>query len=171
MATRMKSITKFNENTGSGYPESKPEKVKVHADMSEVRHSGIKSGLESALAHRGMPILPSDHHIWTHTTRVEPAGAHYSPMGEFGKREEIGKGRGVYSYGGAPNKQGENPLGHNLNREGENPLGHALNKVGSNVLGKPSKRPGQNPLGHPDNRAGEKSGYPKFTPHGGGKHP
>lgn len=170
MATRGQAITPFQTSMGpSTEHDKKPDKVKVNANMSDVRNSGTEGALHAALSHRGMPEVPSDRHIWTHTTRVEPVGAHYTPHGEFGKRQATGTGRGVYSYGGAPNRKGDNPLGSPPDRKGDNPLGRAMNRVGGNAVGKPPNRRGGNAVGSNSNRTGEKSGYGKFRPTGGGK--
>jgi hypothetical protein len=171
MTTRISTVTPYHSGSSSASPREKPTKVKVKANTSSSYNSDTQGELHAALSHRGPPLLPSDNHIWTHTTRVEPVGAHYSPDGEFGHRTRTGAGKGVYSYGGAPNTKGENANGSSpSNKSGSNALGRAMNKVGSNVLGKPSNRRGSNANGsRASNKTGEKSGYPKFTPKGGGR--
>lgn len=119
MATREQEVSRFHSSSGPSNEKEKPGKVKVTADMSSVRNSGTEGPLFSALGHKGIPTLPSDTHVYTHTTRIEPVGARYEPRGEFGKRQATGKGKGVYSYGGAPNKKGENALGKAMNKVGE----------------------------------------------------
>lgn len=169
MTVRMKPITPYQEgqNTSNHMPE--PKMAKVKANMSAVRNSGNEDGLHAALMTRGMPLLPSDNHVWTHTTKVEPVGAHYSPSGEFGKRQATGMGKNGYNYGGAPNRKGDNPLGSNSNRKGGNPLGNNSERKGTNALGKAMNRVGTNAIGKNSNRMGQQSGYPKFSPKGGGK--
>lgn len=110
------------------------EPVRKIANASQSPSADPASGvdhLSAVLAHRGPPNLPSDNHIWTHTTRIEPVGAHYTPHGEFGRVTRTGAGRGVYSYGGAPNRKGDNPLGSHSNRKGGNALVHSMSKVGT----------------------------------------
>lgn len=119
MATRQKPITPFQQGQSTNEHPDKTKTAKVNANMSDVRNSGTEGSLHAALGHRGLPLLPSDNHVYTHTTTVKPVGAHYSPAGEFGKRKATGTGKGVYSYGGAPNKKGDNPLGKAMNKVGE----------------------------------------------------
>lgn len=170
MAVRHQEISRYNTSQGPTTDrDKKPDKVKVSSDMSSVRNSGTEGALYAALGTKGIPTLPSDTHVYTHTTRVEPVGAHYSPQGEFGKRKATGTGKGVYSYGGAPNRKGENPLGSPTNKKGDNALGKVMNKVGTNAIGSNSNRKGSNAVGSTNNRTGEKSGYSGFRPKGGGK--
>lgn len=174
MTTRISTVTPYNSGSSSASPRDKPTKVKVYSNASQQPSADPSTGvdhLSMALGHRGPPNLPSDNHIYTHTTTVRPVGADYSPAGSFGSVKRTGAGKGVYSYGGAPNTKGTNANGSNpSNKSGSNALGRAMNKVGSNVLGKPSNRRGSNANGsRASNKTGEKSGYPKFTPKGGGR--
>jgi hypothetical protein len=173
MAIRSQSTTPFKEGQNTIARGKDAPKVKVYSNASKGKSadpSGTSDILKTALATR-TPTLPSDNHIWTHTTRVEPVGVNYAShvTGEFGSVARKGKGQGVYSYGGAPNKKGDNAVGSNSNRKGDNPLGKAMNKVGTNAMGKNSGRKGSNSIGSNSNRTGSKSGYPKFSPRGGGK--
>lgn len=118
MATRSQKIEPYKSGQSSNEHVDKTPPVKVNANMSSLKDAGTQDGLHAALGHR-VPLLPSDHHVWTHTTTIEPVGARYTPMGEFGSRQPTGKGKGVYSYGGAPNKKGENALGKAMNKVGE----------------------------------------------------
>lgn len=117
MATRTKPVTSFKSNQQTNVHE-KAGSVKVKTNQSQLKNGGQADGLHAALGHR-MPTLPSDHHIWTHTTTVTPIGAHYTPQGEFGSVARRGAGQGVYSYEGAPNKKGDSPLGRAMNNVGE----------------------------------------------------
>lgn len=168
MTMRTRTIEPYKSGGNSNDHEKKGQTVKIRANMSGERNSGTEGALHTALAYR-QQTLPSDNHIWTHTTRVEPAGERYTPAGEFGSRSAQGTGKGVYSYGGAPNKKGSNPLGSPPNKKGDNPLGRALNRVGTNAIGKAPNRKGTNAIGNAPNRSGQKSGYTKFLPKGGGK--
>lgn len=170
MTTRMKPITPYNSASSPASKREKGTSVKVKANMAPVRNSGIEDNLHAALGQH-KPTLPSDNHIWTHTTRVEPIGAHYGPHGEYGSRQRMGGGRGVYSYGGAPNTKGTNANGSSpSNKKGGNALGQAMNKVGTNSVGSPPNRKGGNAnMSKVPNKTGQKSGYPGFRPRGGGK--
>ena len=172
MTVRHQEISRYNTSQGpSTEYDKKPEKVKVLSRVSGMHNSGIEPDtLHSALGLKNIPILPSDNTQYIHTRRVKPTGAHYNPTESYRKVKatQSRDGRG-YSYGGAPNKKGDNPLGRNLNRKGDNPLGRAMNRVGTNVLGRPTNRSGANPLGNNSNRTGQKSGYPSFSPRGAGR--
>lgn len=87
MTTRAKEITPYNSNSSSADPKEKAGKVKVKANMSKAKNAGTEDALHAALGHR-IPMLPSDNHIWTHTTTVTPVGAHYTPNREFGSLHE-----------------------------------------------------------------------------------
>lgn len=174
MGTRYEGIENFKSGQQSNAKKNPEPKVKVISNASNSPSADPGTGVDhlgAALAHRGPPNLPSDNHIWTHTTRVEPVGAHYNPTGNYGSVKPTGTGKGVYSYGGAPNKKGDNPLGSNSNRKGGNPLGNNSNRHGDNALGKALGGKGANAVGSPNNRKGSKSGYPKFSPKGGGRKP
>lgn len=117
MATREQKVEPFKSGQNSAAKGEPAGPVKVKSNMSKTKNAGNGDALHAMLASR-TPILPSDNHVYTHTTRVEPAGAHYSPRGEFGKVAETGKSSGVYDYGSAPDKKGDNPLGRALNKVG-----------------------------------------------------
>lgn len=169
MGTRMQKPEPFKEGQNTNDHKGYAPKVKVVSNASQSPSADPVTGvdhLRAALSVRGQ-VIPSDNHVWTHTTTVRPVGAHYSPAGSFGSVRPAGQHKGVYSYGGAQNKKGDNPLGSNKNRKGDNPLGRAMNRVGTNTAGNNLNRKGSNPIGNNKNRTGEKSGYPAFKPKGG----
>lgn len=171
MATRTQKIEPFKEGQNTNDHKGYAPKTKVVSNASSSRSADPGTGIDhlrAALSVRNQS-LPADNHVWTHTTRIEPAGAHYAPTGEFGKVARTGAGHGVYSYKGAPNRKGSNAVGSNSNRKGDNPLGRAMNRVGTNAIGHNSNRKGSNAVGSNSNRTGQKSGYPGFKPKGGGK--
>lgn len=169
MAQRIQKTPPYNSASSSADKKEKTgPNVKVYADMSKERLSPGHDPLHGSLS-SGIPDLPVRYHYGDTNIHVHAKGASYNPSGEFGKVKPVGKGRGVYSYGGAPNKKGDNPLGSPTNRKGDNPLGRAMNKVGVNAIGKNLNRKGSNAVGENRNRAGEKSGYGGFSPRGGGK--
>lgn len=127
--------TKHTESFHSGQntnAKDKGEKVKIVSNASQSPSSDPATGVDHlrvALSHRDS-YIPSDTHIWSHTTTVTPIGAHYDPRGEFGKVAEKGKATGL---GGAPNRKGENALGKAMNKIGEKsgyPKGGKLSGVG-----------------------------------------
>lgn len=121
MSTRTKKTEPFQSGQQSN-ARDKGESVKVTSNASNSPSADPATGIDhlrAALSTRGMPLLPSDNHVWTHTTRVEPVGAHYDPRQEYGAVTRTGAGQGVYSYGGAPDKKGGNALGKTMNRVGE----------------------------------------------------
>ena len=123
----------FNGNSSSADKKStKGDPVRTVTNASSMKFSSQTpdDSLMAAFG-KGMQTLPSDQHIYRHTTEVIPVGAHYEPRGEFGKMKA---------------KPGN-----------KSHLDKAMNKVGKNAVGSNS------------NRVGEKSGYPKFSPKGGGK--
>ena len=122
MSTRTAHTEPFHSGSSSASPrEKKGESLKVTSNASQSPSADPATGIDhlsAALATR-TPLLPSDTHRYTHTTTIEPVGARYEPRGEFGHVKQEGKGRGVYSYGGASNKKGSNALGEAMNKVGE----------------------------------------------------
>lgn len=129
MTVRIKETTPFQSGQQTN-ARGKADSVKIKSNMSKQKNSGNADGLHTALGHRGPPLLPGDNHIVHYTTTVTPTGARYEPRGEFGHVEREGEGHGVYSYGGAPDHQGEDALGKALNKVGQ--------KSGYPSKGKPS---------------------------------
>lgn len=121
MSERMQKTTPFKEGQQSNVHGKDAPKTKIVSNASQSPSADPATGVDhlTAALNTRIPVLPSNTHIYTHTTRVEPIGAHYSPAGEFGRVSQQGKGRGVYSYGGAPNKKGDNALGKAMNKVGE----------------------------------------------------
>jgi hypothetical protein len=175
MASRMTAVTPFNDSQGPSNKHAVPEdpqnrdpkRIKVKTNMSFTHMSGDDDPLHAALAAR-IPLLPSDNHEYRPSSRVHPSGVHYSPAGEFGKRERTGAGRGVYSYGrnrhSAPSANAV--PGHQNTRDGDNALpGHQNTRRGQNaVRGHENRRDGENAVGSPPNRFGENALASTFRP-------
>lgn len=121
MSVRTEKTTPFQGGQSTNDKQS-GQKVSVKSNMSKTRDSGrnypASDSLHASLGHK-TPMLPSDNHVWTHTTTITPVGAHYEPRGEFGSTPRQGAGKGVYDYGGNKNKKGDNALGKAMNKVGE----------------------------------------------------
>jgi hypothetical protein len=156
MADQHQKITPFQSGQSTNDKQAKPDKVLIKSKGSEKYHGGTKSPLYHALGGLA-PKLPDDMAIEIHTRVSKPSGAHYDPTRSFGEMHSRQAKVPVEGYRPHTSRPGQNAVGSPPNRKGDNPLGRAINRVGSNVLGKPS------------NKAGAKSGYPRFTPKGGGK--
>lgn len=115
MATKQQAITPYNSASSSAEKKEKAGSVKVQSNMSKVRGDDQLFGSLGS----GIPELPSNRHLGDVHVHIHSSGVQYNPAGEFGKVAPKGKGQGVYSYGGAPNKKGDNPLGRALNKVGE----------------------------------------------------
>lgn len=154
MPERMQKITPFQQGQATNEHPDKTKSAPVTSEMQSTRKPW-DAGLMRAFGHKGMPpTLPAQKHMASQRTTSKPRGALYSPAGEFGSMRRTHTPNSTYSYGGAPNKRGDNPLGSPQNKKGDNALGKAMNRVGTNVLGKPSNRKGTNVMGKPQNRRG-----------------
>jgi hypothetical protein len=119
MASRMQKVSPFQAGQSSNEKGDKNPSVKVRHDVSKEKHAGGNGALKTALD-GGMAHNPARHTDFSHNEiTVSVRGQNYNPAGEFGTVSRTGAGKGVYSYGGAPNKKGENALGHALGRSGE----------------------------------------------------
>ena len=103
--------------------KDKGEKTKIKSNMSKERNAGGPDPLSEAIAGRDS-YIPSGMHIFVQPS-FHPAGAHYTPMGEFGKPTMGGlnKTKATNSKQKGSNKKGESALGKALNQKGGNPLG------------------------------------------------
>lgn len=156
--SRMRSANKMRSGAGVDGPDP-------------LRQSLMSAGSKVYQAtHKASP--PTDNHRWTHSSRVEPTGARYSPAGSFGRTARTGAGRGVYSYGG--NRHSAipgNAVGSPLGRRGDNALpGHQNTHAGQNAIGNPPHRHGENAVGSPPNRYGENALSGRFRPSFGKPH-
>lgn len=122
MAIRHQEILPYKGGQNTTERTGKEAKVKVVSRVAGMHNSGIEpDSLHSALGVKHLsPLLPSDMTAWKHGTKVKPTGAHYNPTESFRKVTPTHSpaGRG-YSYGGAPNKKGDSPLGRAMNKVGE----------------------------------------------------
>lgn len=122
MPIHQKSVTPFQSNTGSGWPHEKGGSVTVKSDMSRHPTGPAHDPLKKALW-GGLNVPPPKGH-GLGRAKFHPKGVNYNPAGEFGKVSRTGAGRGVYSYGSAPNRKGGNAVGNPPNRRGGNALRH-----------------------------------------------
>lgn len=136
MPQRMQKITPFQQGQATNEHPDKTKSAPVTSEMQSTRKPW-DSGLMRAFGHKGMPpTLPTPKHMASSRTTPKPRGALYSPAGEFGKMRQTHTAKSTYSYGGAPNKKGDNALGKAMNRVGQNALpGAKRPKMGSG--GKP----------------------------------
>jgi len=130
MPVRTQKTTPFKSGQTSNPAEKKGESVKVFSDTSKHKTSAGHDPLLGSIA-SGIPELPNRYHLGDIVAEMHSGGVSYEPRGEFGKVAQRGKGQGVYSYGGAPNRKGENAVGSPPNRKGGNALGRAMGKVGT----------------------------------------
>lgn len=165
MSERKQGITPFQSGQNTKDKQAKEPKVRVLADTSRGRFSPGHDPLMQSLS-SGIPELPTKRHLPDVAT-FHSKGVSYKPDGEYGRIK--GKTAKGTSYAPHTSRPGENAVGKNSNRHGDNALGRALNGKGSNAIGSPPNRKGSNAIGSNSNRAGGKSGYPAFTPRGGGK--
>jgi len=164
---RTQSISKFNVSQGpSTEHDKKPDKVRVIADASKAKFSSGHDPLMQSLS-QGIPELPNRYHLGHTHPKVHAKGINYNPAGEFGRI--VGKTAKGTHYTPHTSPPGKNAVGNNSNRKGENANGNYSGKRGSNPLGHAMNRVGTNAVGSNSNRTGQKSGYPGFRPHGGGK--
>lgn len=128
MTTKMEKTTPFKEGQNTNDHKGDAPKAPIKSNMSKVKGSGVSDALHAALSHRDS-YIPSDNHVITHTTRIEPAGAHYEPRGEFGR---------VQGRQAVP----ATSMKSHTSKPGQNALGKALNKVGQKS-GYPAKGGGK----------------------------
>jgi len=154
MPSRTQSTTPFKSGGNSSEHEKSGEKVKVHYKMAKARNAGQPDPLSQALVEPPRVFKDTMHFL---KRPVEIKGHSYKPHWEPIKGRTGVSGTSATDYKSHSSKSGSNAVGSNANRKGDNPLGRAMNKVGSNALG------------NHGNRIGSKTGYPSFTPRGGGK--
>ena len=158
-------------NTGSYAQDQTAEPMDHISNRSKIKEAnkkGVRRGSDGLYNALSAPAemyratkkanLPTDNHRWEHSKTVRPTGAHYNPMGQFGRTARTGAGSTMNIYG------------HNrMSARPSNAVGYAPNRRGSNAVpGRENTDRGRSGIpGNERNGVGENALASKFTPRGG----